>query len=122
MTPSTPLTHDPTYEDIALEDAGYLVKVDRENSQAAIDAIHNIIMENKDTYKDVEKFEQIQKDFEKERETFVFDYGDSAYVYEISHVKDTSIIYAYLSSDLVAKVVALPQVISCNPDKKLEIE
>jgi len=122
MTPSTPLTHDPSYEDVVLEDAGYLVVVDRENKQSVIDAIHNLIMENKDTYKDVEKFKQKQKDFEKERETYVFDYGDSAYVFEISHVRDTSMLYAYLSTDLVAKVSALPHVQSCSPDKKAKIE
>jgi len=119
ITPINPLISIDTICEVKPDDAYYLVLIKTVNKQSAIDAIHNLIMENKNTYKDIKEFENKQIEHEADRDKYLMDYGYSAYVYEISHVKDESMIYAYLSFDLVEKVNALPMVISCFPDKKI---
>ena len=98
--------------------------VDRVDS--IISKIHNLIIKNKDTYKDSEKFEQIeqQRKINKTKFRYLIDYGESEYVYpistRISGESDTTLLYAYLSEKLVKTIKALPYVISCDTNHEFE--
>eukprot|EP00833_Pecoramyces_ruminatium_P012392 jgi/Orpsp1_1/1186424/evm.model.d7180000050500.1 len=85
-----------------------------------VDEIHNLIIGNKDTYVDQEKFEEIERHDSqlKKRDSpvhYLEDYGDSSYVYPIFSDEDKTILYAYLSDDLKETVESMPNVSSVNP-------
>ncbi|OUM57695.1 carbohydrate-binding module family 18 protein [Piromyces sp. E2] len=86
-----------------------------------VNKIHNLIVDNVDTYEDAEKLEELDHESEelKKRDgqgEYLMDYGESNYVYLVSQEKDQSILYAYLSEELVEEVQALPNVIGCHAD------
>jgi len=91
-----------------------------------VDEIHNLIIGNKDTYLDQEKFERIEQhdsQLKKREESpvhYLEDYGDSSYVYPIFSDDDKTILYAYLSDALKEVVEAMPQVSSVRPPTAYE--
>ncbi|ORX83268.1 subtilisin-like protein [Anaeromyces robustus] len=86
--------------------------------------INNLIMENKDTYKNITEFEEINNKtltFEKRDDVeYVRDYGDSNLVYPLGSFKEKTILLAFLSSKLVKMVNSLSYVIDCDVDTKFE--
>jgi len=125
LTPITPLhrieKRVPEQEEMSNDDNSYLIFIKTEDKQQAIDTIHNLIIENKNTFKDQEKFESIQINHEKNRDKYLMDYGYSGYVYEISHINGKSVLYAWLSFELVEKVKELPFVINASPNRKMHL-
>jgi len=89
--------------------------------EATIDAIHNLIVENKDTFVNPEKLDELDENdaqLKKRNMEYVIDYGSSNYVYQIATLNSgRSILYGYLNEKIVKSVMKLPNVISCNPDK-----
>lgn len=86
---------------------------------SVIDEIHNLIMGNKDIYKDQEKFEEIEiqdsKLKKRDSEThYLLDYGDSSYVYQVANLQNTTLINAYLTPELVGTVRSMPNVVSVS--------
>jgi len=95
-----------------------------------VNEIHQLIIGNKDTYEDIEKLEEIEsehpllnkrnnkeQDNEKENDN---DNQSSSLVYPVFEYDDQTVLYAYLSSDLVDTIKSLPNVDECVPDLKLE--
>ncbi|OUM58482.1 hypothetical protein PIROE2DRAFT_16224 [Piromyces sp. E2] len=107
---------------VLAKDEYMLVFVPTEKSESVHDAIHDIIMKNKNTYEDMTKFENLQKDFDKDKDKFALDYGNSAYVYPISSVSGSTVLLAYLSTELIKKVESLPDVKSVEEDAKAKID
>ncbi|OUM66698.1 carbohydrate-binding module family 18 protein [Piromyces sp. E2] len=84
-----------------------------------VDEIHNLIVGNKDSYSDIEKFEEIEENdsmLKKRSEEIKYlkDYGDSSYVYPIASNDEKTILYAYLSSDLKETIKDMPNVAAVN--------
>lgn len=85
-----------------------------------VDEIHNLIIGNKDSYKDQEKFEEIEQQSSqlKKRDSpvhYLKDYGDSSYVYPIFTNEEKTILYAYLSDDLKETVESMPNISAVRP-------
>jgi len=97
-----------------------LVFVPKEKVNSVHDAIQEIIMENKDSYEDKENFEQIQIDFDNDKDKFAMDYGDSGYVFPISTSLEPAVLSAYLTPELVKQVEALSDVISVEENAELK--
>ncbi|OUM61780.1 hypothetical protein PIROE2DRAFT_12137 [Piromyces sp. E2] len=104
-------------------------KNDKENVdivKSAVSIIHDLIVKNKDTYKDPEIFKRIeqQRKIYKTQFRFLIDYGESEYVYpvssSISGESDITLLYAYLSEKLVETVKAMPNVITCETNYQFE--
>ncbi|OUM66417.1 carbohydrate-binding module family 18 protein [Piromyces sp. E2] len=93
------------------------------NVESTIEEIHNLIVENIDTYDNQEKIEElVDKDNQlKKRDTdYLLDYGSSNFVYPIAKKDGERILYAYLTEELAATVKNLPNVKSCIKDVKYE--
>jgi len=91
---------------------------------ATIGEIHNLIIKNKDTFKDVEKFEEIENQVQNIASLGKRDEAnkdETNYVYEVASVNERTALYAYLSSDLIDTVSSLPNVISCLPRRKFSL-
>ncbi|ORX83265.1 subtilisin-like protein [Anaeromyces robustus] len=89
------------------------------------DEINNLIIENKDTYKNITEFEEIGNKtltFEKRDKNtkYVRNYGESKHIYPIGSFKKKTIFLAFLSSKLVKMVNSLPYVLKCNYDMKFK--
>eukprot|EP00833_Pecoramyces_ruminatium_P001036 jgi/Orpsp1_1/1175068/evm.model.c7180000052517.1 len=96
----------------------------KQHLNALANEINNLIINNKDTYKDISKLEEIQqkKSALKKRENESEDINDneeSKLSYLISSLEDRSIIYSYLSKDLEEVVKSLPNVMACVADRRL---
>ncbi|ORX52624.1 subtilisin-like protein [Piromyces finnis] len=82
--------------------------------------LQGLIIENIDTYKDPEKLVEIEKSSSKynkrENESWI-----SNLVYTVSTVEDSTVLYAYLSNDLVRKIKAIAYVKDCLPDSYAEL-
>ncbi|OUM60355.1 hypothetical protein PIROE2DRAFT_13901 [Piromyces sp. E2] len=89
-----------------------------------IDQIHQLIVDNVDTYKKPEILEKMEKEdsFRKRDQAieYLLDYGDSSLVYPISTFHNITVLYAYLSSDVVETVKSLPHVKYCAEEKYYE--
>jgi len=89
--------------------------------EATIDEIHNLIVENKDTFVNPEKLDELDEgdsQLKKRNIKYLMDYGSSNYVYQIATLEEgKSILYGYLNEKIVKFVMKLPNVISCNPDR-----
>ncbi|OUM66068.1 hypothetical protein PIROE2DRAFT_6777 [Piromyces sp. E2] len=84
-----------------------------------IDDIENVIIENKDTYKDQEKFEELEEETKlRKRDASGYNYGQSSFVYPISSSKDVTVLYGYFSDAVAKKISELDNVISCRPETK----
>jgi len=89
--------------------------------ESLVDKIHNIIIDNKDTYKDKEKLEEREKENSKLRKrNESSNEWSSDLVYPISSVNNSTILLAYLSKDLVKKVESLDHVKKCLPDMSMK--
>ncbi|ORY74946.1 subtilisin-like protein [Neocallimastix californiae] len=95
-----------------------------------VSEIHNLIIGNKNTYKDPSKLKemdentQMSKNRKKDGEVkYLLNYDDySNYVYPISTVNERTVLYAYLSSDLVDTVKSLPNIIDCVPNRRFKFD
>jgi len=105
-------------------------KAKREDKEEFLDflvsEINNLIIENKDTYEDQSKLEEIegislkkrnenQKEEEEEEKS-------NKFAYVLSSLEKESIIYSYLSEDVLSLVRKLPNVKSCIPDFDIKID
>jgi len=97
-----------------------------ESVYGLVGEIHNLIMNNTDTYEDPEKLFEIEKENKlKKRNEEIFylmDHGESDIVYPISSYKDRTIVYAYLSNELASIVRTYPNVKDCIEDLKLNFD
>ncbi|ORY73347.1 hypothetical protein LY90DRAFT_503206 [Neocallimastix californiae] len=82
--------------------------------------IHNLIIDNKNTFEDINKFNTIKekkpnsnkKEIEKK---YLMKEGDSNIVFPISTLKDEIVLRVYLSKKLVDNIKSLDYVIDCIP-------
>jgi len=84
-----------------------------------LDKINNIIIDNKDTYMDPEKLEEIENNSILRKRTIdneIFNYGDFSLVYPISSVNNRVVFYGYLSEEVANKVKEEDYVIDCVPN------
>jgi len=111
------------------EDDFYLIYIDntkknthkkRQETSDFIDSfigeIHDLIIDNVDTYKDPETLKELDNEDAKLRKRdsdvrYLVDYGDSNYIYPISETESKTVLYAYLSESLVPIVKSRPEVI-----------
>ncbi|OUM58123.1 hypothetical protein PIROE2DRAFT_16684 [Piromyces sp. E2] len=102
-------------------------KIKREESNATnkvvnsvIDEIHQLIINNVDSYEKPEILEKMEKeDSLRKRDQvseYLLDYGDSSLVYPISTLNNVTVLYAYLSSDVVEVVKSMPHVKHCDKE------
>ncbi|ORX59124.1 subtilisin-like protein, partial [Piromyces finnis] len=94
-----------------------------ETVYTVLDEIHNLIVNNIDTYYHPEILETMEEYDTKLKKrddhvTYLMDYGQSSYVYPISSTKDKTVLFSYLSSDLVEVIETIPNVLNCRPDQK----
>ncbi|OUM67166.1 hypothetical protein PIROE2DRAFT_5432, partial [Piromyces sp. E2] len=84
---------------------------------SVIDQIHQLIVDNVDTYEKPEILEKMEKeDSLRKRDLtteYLLDYGDSSLVYPISTFNNITVLYAYLSSDVVETVKSMSHVKYC---------
>ncbi|OUM67167.1 hypothetical protein PIROE2DRAFT_5434 [Piromyces sp. E2] len=82
-----------------------------------IDQIHQLIIDNVDTYEKPEILEKMEKeDSLRKRDLtteYLLDYGDSSLVYPISTFNNITVLYAYLSSDVVETIKSMPHIKYC---------
>ncbi|OUM66419.1 carbohydrate-binding module family 18 protein [Piromyces sp. E2] len=92
------------------------------NVEATIEKIHNLIVENIDTYDNQEKLEELEdkeNQLKKREIDYLLDYGSSNFVYPIAKGKNgESILYAYLTKKLADVVKKFSNVKSCVPNEK----
>jgi hypothetical protein len=72
-----------------------------------VDEIHDLIVENKDTYKNPEKLEDIEKEANLKKRNYqqqLYNYGESELIYPISSSGDKVILLGYLPKKLSEKV------------------
>ena len=86
--------------------------------ESLVDEIHSLIIENKDTYKNPEKIEEIENSNLSKRDDdgSSSNFDTSPIVYPISSIKNELVLYAYLSKYLVQKVKSIDNVKGCFPD------
>ncbi|OUM59237.1 carbohydrate-binding module family 18 protein [Piromyces sp. E2] len=89
-----------------------------------INEINNLIIGNKGTYEDIEKLEEIESKesplYKRSNQENNSSSASSSLVYPIFEEEDQTVLYAYLSTDLIDVVKAMPNVKECVPDLKLE--
>ncbi|ORX52637.1 subtilisin-like protein [Piromyces finnis] len=81
-----------------------------------IDDIQDLIIDNKDTYKDPSVLEELEENGQLRKRNS----GESNLVYLISSVESKSVLYAYLSPYVVNSVRELPNIIACEPNHGLQ--
>jgi len=82
-----------------------------------IDDVHNLIINNKDTYKDQEKFEEIENSAQSNSEYGKRFYNDdSNLIYPISSVDNTVVFNVYLSKTMVEELKKNKMVLNIEPD------
>jgi len=85
-----------------------------------VNEINTLIVDNKDTYQNPEKLEEIEEaaQLKKRAEDATATYNESDFVYPISSVKDRVVLYAYLSKTLADELPSkFENVVECLPDK-----
>jgi len=99
-------------------------KVKREDKEEFLDflvsEINNLVIENKDTYENQEKLEELE-DISLKKRSLEEEEDTNKFAYVLSSVEKESIIYSYLSEDVLSLVRKLPNVKSCIPDFKIKI-
>ncbi|OUM60045.1 carbohydrate-binding module family 18 protein [Piromyces sp. E2] len=91
-----------------------------ENIASTMNGIHNIILDNKDQYDDIEKFKEIEINSAKLRKRDGSNEHDNGFVYELASIKDKSSVYAYLSPKVIRSIKSMPNVIDCVPRRKIQ--
>eukprot|EP00833_Pecoramyces_ruminatium_P014343 jgi/Orpsp1_1/1188375/evm.model.d7180000064272.1 len=95
----------------------------REASAVFVDSIINeintLIIDNKDTYQNPEKLEEIEENAKLQKRGQLYNYNDeSDFVYPISSVSNTVVLFAYLSKTLAERIPSqVDNVIECTPDE-----
>jgi len=99
------------------------IKQKRQESQqyitSVMEEIQNIIIENKDTYKNPEElkvFEKRQTNLRKRNNN-----SKVSYVNEISSVDDITVLSAYLSNEVKEKVNSIPSILGSEPRRKISL-
>jgi len=89
-----------------------------------VDTIDELIIENKDTYKNPEKLEEIEKQDKWHKRNIegeeIYTYDNSKFVHVVSSVKDRLVLTAYLSNDLVESIKEIDNVFAVIPDSKIK--
>ncbi|KAG4090992.1 hypothetical protein H8356DRAFT_1004491 [Neocallimastix lanati (nom. inval.)] len=85
-----------------------------------IHEIHDLIVDNKNTFDNIEKFNRVnEKEINSSRkeieEKYLMNEGDSNLVFPISSLKDQIILRAYLSTKLAKEIKSIDYVIDCIP-------
>ena len=93
--------------------------------EGLIDEINALIVGNKDSYVNPKKLDELDDEAAQLRkrdgqDPYAFDYGNSNYVFKISSTSEKTVLYAYLSNSISETVDTMPQVISCQPDRKIK--
>jgi len=93
----------------------------RQNVDFMIDSlitdIHNLIVENIDTYEDTTVLEEMEEEGKlRKRDTN----GESNLVYRISSIESRSVLYAYLSPTVAKNVKDLTNIIACEPNNGMK--
>jgi len=103
----------------------------QENDQlisTLVDEIHELILNNKNTYQNKSKYEALEKESEllkkrneqEKNDDNTENHESSSFVYPILNRSDRIILVAYLSSYVKGKVLSMANVTSCIPDKKFK--
>jgi len=92
--------------------------------ESLVDRINNIIINNKDTYENPEKLEEIEqasqlrKRKRSEEDQELYSYDESNFVYPISSINNKVVLFAYLSETLAKELpYQIENIIECTPDK-----
>jgi len=94
----------------------------KEHIESFINVVHDLILENRDTYHDPSVLEQMERNFYSGSTTrprshsFNNDYEESPFVHFIFTVNYESCILAYLTHDLAEEIKYMPNVISVTTD------
>jgi len=84
-----------------------------------IENIHEIIINNINTYSNPSEIEKLQNEYEKSKDEYMYDYGKyGGIIYPTYPHKDKIILYAYLNSNIVEQVESIENVLSVNKDIK----
>jgi len=84
-----------------------------------VDDIHDVIIENKDTYENQEKFEELEEKTKLRKRDFEdINNGDNGFIKVISSIDNISVLYGYFSEAVAEKVSKFENVIGCEPDSK----
>ncbi|ORX75342.1 subtilisin-like protein [Anaeromyces robustus] len=98
----------------------------KEFINAMVNEIENIIMENKYSFKNITKFEEIEQETllkKRNLETSeTSSENDSDFVYPIFTSENLTILAAYLNNKLIDTVESLPNVSDCSMDHELDIQ
>ncbi|OUM66083.1 hypothetical protein PIROE2DRAFT_6795, partial [Piromyces sp. E2] len=90
-----------------------------------MDEIHELIVENIDTYKEPEKLEEMEKESKLQKrsdeEKPLTSYDNSAFVHPISSIGNSLVLTAFLSKSLVKKIKKFDGVEDVVPDVKAKI-
>ncbi|OUM66066.1 hypothetical protein PIROE2DRAFT_6774 [Piromyces sp. E2] len=112
-----------TFGEIKIYDYSTNRKSKRQESKSTefvfsvVDDIHNLIIENKDTYKDQEKFKELEHNTQlKKRNGEGIYTGDSSFIYPISSIDHTVVFNAYLSKSVMKKVKKYANVLNIEPN------
>ncbi|ORX52633.1 subtilisin-like protein [Piromyces finnis] len=85
------------------------------NAEAAISEIHNLIVSNFDTYQNITLLEELnQSDSylrKRDPKHHLENYGESSFVYPIANVNGKTILFSYLTGNLLETVLTLPNII-----------
>ncbi|ORX52632.1 subtilisin-like protein [Piromyces finnis] len=91
-----------------------------DNVEATINEIHNLIVGNFNTYKNVTVLEEMEEESNLRKrddsENTEIDYGESPFIYPIANVNDKTILYSYLTGDLVDTIREFPDVLGFEKD------
>lgn len=91
----------------------------KQNINELIGEINNIIISNKDTYINLEKLESLKQNNSLSKRGNQNENSD--YAFEISSLKDKTVIYSYLSKNVAVMVENIPNVLACVKDRKAYI-
>jgi len=85
------------------------------NVEAAISEIHNLIVSNYDTYQNItilEEMDEYNKSLRKRHpEDHINQYGESSFVYPVANVNGKTILFSYLTGNLLETVMTLPNIV-----------
>jgi len=101
-------------------------KAKREDKEEFLDflvsEINNLIIENKDTYEDQSKLEELELEGVSLKKRNENEEDTNKFAYVLSSLEEESIIYSYLSEDVLSKVRKLPNIKSCIPDFDIKLD
>ncbi|ORX51505.1 hypothetical protein BCR36DRAFT_583050 [Piromyces finnis] len=82
-----------------------------------IESIHKVIIENINTYKNPSEIDNLQNEYEQNKDDYFYDYGKyGGIIYPTFSQNNKIVLYAYLNSNIVGKVESIENIISVNKD------